>query len=517
MSIALQLVLAGAGATALWLLGYLLAALATRNGTVTAGPATQELGPDPESPAVVSLLAGNWRSVSSAAAATLLDLAAAGLVELRQPGADPAQSTIHLGALTMPPQPYARRVLARVVSKTAGGGGPVGGSAFRGQEQATAWNRGLQREVIAEARRLGLSRPRLGPTLRGALTGAAFVPAVLFGAAVIADGHNVRAACTVGTVAFLPLFLLIALLTSERATARGLERAGHWAGVRAWLAGHEEFAQLPPASVAVWGRYPAYGAALRVSNRTVRLLGFDAGSRRRVWSDFGGTWREVRIRYPRLRPGYGADRGRLLQLAAAAATVAVGLLVFALLRRPDWAAAPGVTDTARRPGLILSAGWVVALLLGVLVANRMTRWWLLAGFLAVMPGNLAPAEGWWRRALDQGGPLPGEAVVLAAFAALAGHYLVLAATHGRRTRTAVGEVLRLESRIGKRSPRLLALDEGATDRTTAWAVPRSLAAAAAPGSRVRLTVADLTRTVLSVEVLSAGTEAARPAPAPRTG
>lgn len=96
MTLIEQLYWGGAGLIALWLVAFGLALVSTRNGVVTPGPATQEFGTDPEPPGVVSLLGNNWRSVEHAAAATLLDLAARGLVELRQPGDDPARSTVHL-------------------------------------------------------------------------------------------------------------------------------------------------------------------------------------------------------------------------------------------------------------------------------------------------------------------------------------------------------------------------------------------------------------------------------------
>ncbi|WP_328314754.1 DUF2207 domain-containing protein [Streptomyces sp. NBC_00442] len=487
----------GAGLIALWLVLFGLALAATRNGTVVAGAATQEFGQDPESPAVVALLANRWRSVDRAAAATLLDLAARGVIEVRQPDDDPARSTVHLtgkeaGDLT----PYEHRVLRRVVEQAGETGAPIGAIAFRAEERAKSWNSELRQEIVAEARVRGLSRPRFGRFLGGALSVTLFVPGVPFTVAAVAGGHGLRAAIFVGCIPAVVLMWLLKRALGERATPRGLDRAGHWAGVESWLHAHEEFAQLPPAAVTVWDRYLGYGAALGVTSRAGRLLGFDAGDKRSVWSSYGGTWRPVRIRYPRVRPGFGAKTADLVQLACAAAVVAVGLYLFATLRQPDWAvlSGPGAEHSARRPGLVLSAGWVGVALLGVLVAGRFNRWMILVGFVAMMPGNFAGRDTWPFNTMD--GPLPVELVLVAGFAALTVYYLVLAVLERRAAHIVTGEVLRMEPRRRKGAPRFLALDTGEGDRTIAWALPRG-APAVAPGSIVRLSVSPATRVVRS--------------------
>ncbi|MFD8480470.1 DUF2207 family protein [Kitasatospora sp. NPDC059673] len=409
MSLDTQLYWAGAALVALWLAVYGIALLATRNGTVHPGPATQELGDQPERPAVVAMLANRWRTVDHAAAATLLDLAARGLAEIRQPADDPAQSTVHRTRKDAPAlAPYEQRVLDRITEQAGASGAPIGAIAFRAQERATAWNGALRREIVAEARQRGLSRPRFGPLLAGVLFTGLFAPGVLLALGVLTGGHNLRAAIGVGTITAIPLGFLLALAIGERATRSGLERAGHWAGIQSWLRAHEDFTRLPPAAVTVWDRYLAYGTALGVTANASRLLGFDAGDKRRVWSSHGGTWRPVRIRYPRLRPGFGASTAQLLQLAGATAVVAVGLTLFAVLRRPEWAAAPDMTDPLRRPGLLLSAGWVGIGVLALAAAGRLSRWTALLAFLALMPGNFASAHGWMSHSLDHPGRCPAK-------------------------------------------------------------------------------------------------------------
>ncbi|MGW3043938.1 DUF2207 family protein [Kitasatospora sp. NPDC001159] len=504
MSLETQFYWSSAGLTVLWFAAFGLSLVATRNGTVHPGPATQEFGSEPEPPAVVALLANHWRSVDHAAAATLLDLAARGTVEVRQPADDPALSTVHItGKDASGLTPYERRVLARITEQAGESGAPIGAIAFRAQERASSWNGALRREIVAEARLRGLSRPRFAPLLASALFVAAFGPGVLFALGGITGGHSVRGAITVGVLAAIPLVYLLTKASGERATRFGLERAGHWAGVQSWLRAHEDFAQLPPAAVTVWDGYLAYGAALGVTSRTTRLLGFDAGDKRRVWSSYGGAWRPVRIRYPRVRLGFGAGTVQLLQLAGAAAVVAVGLALFASLRQPAWAvtSGPDVEHSLRRPGLLLTLGWVAIALLALAAAGRFSRWTLFVAFLATMPGNYASGHGWLVHGMDRSGPLPGEIVAIACFCALTAYYLALAVLERRAPHAVTGEVLRMEPRKREKAPRFLALDTGDTDRTVAWALPAG-APPLAPGSVVRLSVSPATRAVRSAELVT---------------
>src|SRR4051812_10729571 len=85
-----------AGSVAVFFTGYLLCLLATRPAPPQPLPATQELGPNPEPPAVVSLLVNNWEITEDAAESTLLDLGARKFLEFRQPANDPYQTTVHV-------------------------------------------------------------------------------------------------------------------------------------------------------------------------------------------------------------------------------------------------------------------------------------------------------------------------------------------------------------------------------------------------------------------------------------
>src|SRR5205085_10376830 len=78
-------------------------------------------------------------------------------------------------------------------------------------------------------------------------------------------------------------------------TPAGRARAAHWLGVRDWLRGFPTFADLPPAAVAVWDRYLAYGAALDATPATSATIDLGYDWKHGLWSVYG-PWRPVRVR-----------------------------------------------------------------------------------------------------------------------------------------------------------------------------------------------------------------------------
>jgi hypothetical protein len=100
-----------------------------------------------------------------------------------------------------------------------------------------------------------------------------------------------------------------AVLASDRQrdTALGREAAAHWLGFREHHEANEVIPTLPPAAVAVRGRYLAYCAALGQATDAVRALPLGAEDDERAWTNYGGRWRHVRVRYPRFRPGWGRN------------------------------------------------------------------------------------------------------------------------------------------------------------------------------------------------------------------
>ena len=62
-----------------------------------------------------------------------------------------------------------------------------------------------------------------------------------------------------GFALYLPV--VIFMPDRDRLTPLGRKVTAHWLGVAEWLRRHEPLRDLPPAAVAVWDRYLAYGAA----------------------------------------------------------------------------------------------------------------------------------------------------------------------------------------------------------------------------------------------------------------
>jgi hypothetical protein len=305
----LDLVVAGAS-VGLWLVAYAACRVATRPVTPAAGPATMDLGPEP--PAVVSLLANGWSTSVDTAESTVLDLAAAGHYELRQPDADPYRTTVHLTpqrAAGDALRPYEQQVLDRIRALAVDGVVPLTALTFRDENESRAWNKRLRAAVVADARAAGLSERRFGRTTMTALYAGALAAGLVCGTVGV---HHTHVGWTF--LLFITVAGVLAGLVQnigERGTPAGLAAASRWFGVRTWLRNHEQFADLPPSAVAVWDRYLAYGAALGVTRRASAVLDLEVGTRRKIWSSYRGAWRRIRIRYP-WGVWYGSKTGALV-------------------------------------------------------------------------------------------------------------------------------------------------------------------------------------------------------------
>ena len=323
---------------AAWFGLFGLAQVATRPRTPAPTPATEELGP--ESPAVASLLVNHWEITEDAAESTLIDLAARHILEFRQPANDPRQTTVHVrqpspAGLT----PYEQRVFDRVRGLSQGGMVPLTALTFRDAGKAGNWGKRLAAEVIAEARANGLSQRRFGPRILSALSGAALLVGFAVAAGVLMwlhrthDNDPIRTALGAGVFAFGGLSAVAGKVGGERDTAAGREVAARWLGVRAWLRGHEAFADEPPAAVAIWDRYLSYGAAVGATRVSSAVIDLGMGNRKRVWSSYTGTpgettWHRVRVHYPRFWPRYGKTAPKLFLRAVIAAAIGYVLLRF---------------------------------------------------------------------------------------------------------------------------------------------------------------------------------------------
>ncbi|MFI6601288.1 DUF2207 family protein [Nonomuraea sp. NPDC050536] len=283
---------AAAAALALWGLLLLALALATRNPSVRPGPATGVLAG--ESPAVVDLITGGWKLCEEATSATLLDLAAKGAVQIEEVG--PELSLVRLRRPTGL-NPYEQLVHDHVAS-LARDGVVATGALAEGSRNLGRWWKSFRKKVIADARERGLSRPRWSRLHVVLLTVTAAVPAALAGIAVAVSDHKHDGGPGTAILVFAALVALAGKLNGERGTELGGQAAAHWLGVREHLA-TARFADKPAAAVTIWGRPLAYAAALGLAPRAVTSLPVSVpADDRRAWSDYGGMWHRLEVRYP---------------------------------------------------------------------------------------------------------------------------------------------------------------------------------------------------------------------------
>jgi Predicted membrane protein (DUF2207) len=298
----MPLLVATVAAVVLWVLALLGVAFATRARGVDPGPATTELGAEP--PAVVDLLTNDWRVTADAIPATLLDLAARDHVDLEQYG--PGRTVCRVRRTSGEGlASYERMVLDHVAELAVDGVVPAEALHHRPA--------GPVEQVVARVPACGgRRRPPAGAGARplervgqGVPTAAALVPAglgVLYvNAAAGLDFGTIGA----GLVIWVVLTSAIKLFGDLRETPAGVEAAARWLGVRDDLGRNEVFRTLPPASVAIWDRYLGYGAALGVATAALHALPMGAEDDHRAWSAYGGRWRVVKVKYPRLGLTWG--------------------------------------------------------------------------------------------------------------------------------------------------------------------------------------------------------------------
>lgn len=317
----------------------LMATLARRNRPRHPRPVpqTMELGVEP--PAVVDLLTDDFVVTPEAVPATLLDLAARRWVEIDDLGGEVRVR------LRRPPSGdqltrYEERVLDHVRDRAVDGVVPARAMTTGPDSVADSWWRRFRREVVKDARRRGLCRRRWGLGqlaliwLSVILAGGVAYLAVVLGSDP--DPAEVREGVSAAEGALILVFLGVAALAGmagrftrseqQRDTDTGLERASYWLGVRAFLAEHPEFIDRNAAEVTVWERYLAHAAALDLAPEAVLQLPLGAEDDHHAWSRATGRWRQVRVRYPRLRPAWGEHPGRAVFAGLLRGAVAVGLI-----------------------------------------------------------------------------------------------------------------------------------------------------------------------------------------------
>jgi hypothetical protein len=332
---ALRFGIAAGVALAAWLVLLGLFAVATRARKPDAGPEALEL-PGDEPPAVVAMLTDGWAVGHEAVPATLIDLAARKIVAIEGAGLDRFVVRLRPSASTAGLTDYEQQVL-RHVQNLASPDGTVPSEALTTgpEDDSAAWWKRFQASVVDDARSRGLSRSRWSKWMLVVLGAVALVPATLAALALVtappAEGTSetdnpVGAFIGATALAWFPLMAVPRKLRAERDTPAGQDAAARWLGLRDHLDATGGFADAPPAAVAIWDRFLAYGAALGVAGAAVRALPLGSESDTEAWTAHGGHWRVVHISYPkRLPPGWGKQP--LLATAIGLAGLLGGLFV----------------------------------------------------------------------------------------------------------------------------------------------------------------------------------------------
>ncbi len=308
--------------------------------TPAAGPETTELGEEP--PALVNLLVSDFKPTRDAVPATLLDLAARGVVEIEDRGIS------NYFCRVLPSAPalttYENKLLEHLRSIAVEGVVPAEGLTTGPQDESNRWWTSFKKQIVDEARSRGLSRNLWSATTRVVLGVAVALVALAFGAATgFRDLEDMKDSSLLNFVVigfWAMVFSFAAVLASTRQTdtREGRRAAARWLGIRRSLGRSPSFEVLPPTGVVVWERHLAYATAMNLAGRTAAALPMGAESDTSAWSAVTGRWREVRVRYPRLRPGWG--RHPLVALAFGALGTYVGIQMVGSASGADLTSAP---------------------------------------------------------------------------------------------------------------------------------------------------------------------------------
>ncbi|HEX2296705.1 MAG TPA: hypothetical protein VHN37_15535 [Actinomycetota bacterium] len=351
-------------------------------------PETTELGA--ETPAVANLLAHRFKATRDAVPATLVDLAARGLVEIEDRGIGDFYCRVTGRSAEL--LPYERLLLDHLRDVSSGGVVPAAALTTGPQDRSKAWWGKFRDEVVADTQSRGLSRDLWDKRVCGALFLGCALILLLFELAIgfndpeqVVSSGLMDGVMVAGLAAFCAA---IAAAASKRQTSTdaGDRAAARWLGVKRALEESPSFELLPPSGVVVWERHLAYAAALGAAPQSIRSLPMGAESDTEAWTASSGEWRKVRVRYPRLRPGWG--RHPLLALTIGGIGTYLGYNIIRVATRDigfhdTWLAAAGTVATAL--GIVVLARSLPQVALGFLdlfskrlvtgtVLRARTRW-----------------------------------------------------------------------------------------------------------------------------------------------
>jgi hypothetical protein len=270
-------------------------------------PETTELGG--ESPAVANLLTHRFKPTRDAVPATLVDLAARGVVEIEDRGI--GNYWCRLKGRPSGMTAYERMLVDHLHDVASGGVVPAEALTTGPQDASKAWWGEFRKHVVAEAQAAGLSRNLWDLVTAMILVAAGGVVAILYLWATGLNHPDDVAPSTLHDVVTLAGAAMVGALAVTVASKRqtdtdaGRRAAARWLGVREAIESSPSVAVVGPSGVVVWERHLAYAAALGVAPRAVESLPMGAESDTEAWTAREGEWRKVLVRYPRLRPGWG--------------------------------------------------------------------------------------------------------------------------------------------------------------------------------------------------------------------
>jgi hypothetical protein len=422
------------------------------------------IDPPPEPPAVAGLLEDDFVVPTEIAPAILLDLAARRVVDLEevQPGRticrikDRADERL---------SSYEAQVLDAIRGKALDGVVPADALTTGTEAQSKGWHRELAKKIVADAQSRGLTYDRW-PKRFAALLGspAMLVGVLLYFALDSGDkGTDDVLAIIAGTVAILSIAVVVtaaARLQSSLAqlpTEAGREAAARVRGFADHLQENQALAELPPAAVKLYQRPFAYAAVFGAAPLAVELLPMGAEDDHRAWSRFGGRWRRVRVRYPRLwPPAWGRHPFAGVALALLWGTIS-SFVIYGLATVAD--GDRGTSFTQEQWDLVVTIALVAMIPFAVLLL------WAIVVLARCVP------DLW-------------------------------------RTRTVTGELVRVRRFVSSRSNNrevyrhYIALDDGTADRIRAWRVRDDVWSASGQGTTVTAHVTPLVCYVRSIEPVS---------------
>jgi Predicted membrane protein (DUF2207) len=415
-----------AAAALVWLGAGAATAAVLRPRRPREGPMTSTLHDEP--PAVVNLLTHNWRVTASAAAATVVDLANRKLIDIVQ--YSPENDVIELRPIDRRDpnlETYELQLLDHLRHKAVQGVVPASALTTGPAAVSDAWWRRFRRAVERDARRRGLSRRQLPPA---AIIVFAIVVVALVGWLLVAlsatsdaptnDGPRLWSVVT--AIALVGVCLMVARRFDrhrQRDTDAGLDAARYWLGVRRGYTEGGRYNELTPAAVVLYERHLAYAAAMDAARRTVARLPLSAEDDRDAWSRHGSHWRQVEVRYPHRRIGWGQGPGRaLIGGLLWTATLLIPIVYLVQVgtdlrpRLEDAARSVGqVTDPSNRlydevaaDRIALGITWAIALVLAFITINavyrgllRVSRGLLDAGRETPLRGTVVRRRTWPRQ------------------------------------------------------------------------------------------------------------------------